>query len=37
MASFLDQNLKRWSLAVVESTKKAHLKYLIRLRKETTP
>jgi len=38
LPAFLDQKLKRWSLAEVESSKKdrTHLKYLVRLRKETT-
>lgn len=36
---FLDQELKRWTLAEVETSKKgrAHLKYLVRTRKGTTP
>ena len=39
LPTFLDQELKRWTLAEIESTKKTrgHLKYLVRLRKETTP
>jgi len=39
LPDFFDQELKRWTLAEVESSKKgrAHLKYLVRLRKETTP
>jgi len=39
LPTFLDQELKRWTLAEVESTKqtRGHLKYLVRLRKETTP
>ena len=37
---FLDKELKRWSLAEVESTSKkgrAHLKYLVRMRRDTSP
>jgi len=39
LPTFLDQELKRWTLAEVESSKKTrgHIKYLVRLRKETTP
>ena len=39
LPAFLDQELKRWTLAEIESSKKgrAHLKYLVRLRKDTTP
>ena len=40
LPAFLDQELKRWTLAEVESSDKkgrAHLKYLVRLRKETSP
>ena len=40
LRSFLDQELKRWSLAEIESSGRkgrAHLKYLVRLRKETAP
>jgi hypothetical protein len=39
LSAFLDQELKRWTLAEIESSRKgrAHLKYLVRMRKETTP
>lgn len=39
LPSFLDQEFKRWTLAEVETSKKgrAHLKYLVRTRKGTTP
>jgi len=39
LPTFLDQELKRWTLAEVETSKKgrAHLKYLVRTRKGTTP
>ena len=38
LPAFLDQELKRWTLAEVESSGKgrAHLKYLVRMRKATT-
>jgi hypothetical protein len=40
LPAFLDQELKRWTLAEVESSNRkgrSHLKYLVRLRKETSP
>jgi hypothetical protein len=40
LRSFLDQELKRWSLVEIESTSRkgrAHLKYLVRMRKDTAP
>ncbi len=39
LPTFFDQELKRWTLAEVETSKKgrAHLKYLVRTRKGTTP
>ena len=39
LPAFLDQELKRWTLAEIESSKngRAHLKYLVRMRKATTP
>jgi hypothetical protein len=39
LPAFLDQELKRWTLAEVESSKKgrSHLRYLVRLRKSTSP
>lgn len=39
LPAFLDQEMKRWTLAEIESSKngRAHLKYLVRMRKATTP
>ena len=39
LPAFLDKELKRWSLADIESSKKgrAHLRYLVRMRRDTSP
>ena len=39
LPAFLDQEMKRWTLAEIESSRngRAHLKYLVRMRKATSP